>query len=325
MTTGLLFFLGALAAGAMGFAIQRGATCAVAAVDEIVSKRGANRLLAMLEASLWVALGLTLAKQLQWLESLPNGYALSVWTIVGGAILGLGAWINRACVFGAIARIGSGEWAYLATPVGYYLGCLSVDDLFQMPTPVVETSGSYIQAATLGLLLPLMGLMAWRAYKLFWQTRATSTPGAPAAARPSLWSPHVATIVIGFMFLATIVLVGTWAYTDVLAELAHGMANSLGARALMAVALFAGAMVGGYTAGRLQWTRISLVTLGRCLAGGILMAWGSLLIPGSNDGLILIGMPLLWPYAWAAFLTMCIVVALAQLATHRLSAVRGNR
>ena len=121
-----VFVLGALAAGVMGFAIQRGATCAVAAVDELVSKRSATRLMAMLEASLWVAVGLVLAQQLHWLERLPAGYALSAWTIVGGALLGFGAWVNRACVFGSIARLGSGNWAYLATPLGYYLGCLTV-------------------------------------------------------------------------------------------------------------------------------------------------------------------------------------------------------
>ena len=38
----------------MGFAIQRGATCTVAAVDEVLNRRRAHRLLAMLEASLWV-------------------------------------------------------------------------------------------------------------------------------------------------------------------------------------------------------------------------------------------------------------------------------
>lgn len=43
------------------------------------------------------------------------------------------------------------------------------------------------------------------------------------------------------------------------------------------------------------------------------MAWGSLLIPGSNDGLILIGMPLLRPCAWLAFATMCVTIAVAQL------------
>ena len=35
------------------------------------------------------------------------------------------------------------------------------------------------------------------------------------------------------------------------------------------------------------------------------------LIPGSNDGLILIGIPLLRPYAWVAFLTMCVTIGIA--------------
>ena len=41
------------------------------------------------------------------------------------------------------------------------------------------------------------------------------------------------------------------------------------------------------------------------------MGWGSLLIPGSNDGLILIGIPLLRPYAWVAFLAMCVTIGIA--------------
>ena len=48
---------------AMGYAIQRGGTCTVAAVEEVLTQRRAYRLLAMLEASLWVAGGLALA---QW-------------------------------------------------------------------------------------------------------------------------------------------------------------------------------------------------------------------------------------------------------------------
>ena len=51
------------------------------------------------------------------------------------------------------------------------------------------------------------------------------------------------------------------------------------------------------------------------------MAWGSLVIPGSNDGLILIGLPLLRPYAWVAFLTMCVSIAVAMLL--RNSMLRG--
>ena len=54
---------------------------------------------------------------------------------------------------------------------------------------------------------------------------------------------------IGITFVVLLLLVGGWAYTDVLAELARGMSASVGARMLLAVALLAGAVLGGWTAG----------------------------------------------------------------------------
>jgi toxin CptA len=109
-----------------------------------------------------------------------------------------------------------------------------------------------------------------------------------------------------------LLLVGAWAYTDVLAELARGMMHSLLARALLLLCLLLGAVLGGWTAGRFRHTPIGPAAVFRCLAGGVLMGWGSLLIPGGNDGLILVGMPLLWPYAWVAFATMCVSIGGAQ-------------
>jgi toxin CptA len=41
------------------------------------------------------------------------------------------------------------------------------------------------------------------------------------------------------------------------------------------------------------------------------MGAGSVLIPGSNDGLILVGMPLLYAYAWIGIGTMCLTIAVA--------------
>ena len=63
----------------------------------------------------------------------------------------------------------------------------------------------------------------------------------------------------------------------------------------------------------------------RCFVGGVLMGWGSLLIPGGNDGLILVGMPLLWPYAWVAFATMCATIAAAMLLGRRHAAPASGR
>jgi toxin CptA len=67
-----------------------------------------------------------------------------------------------------------------------------------------------------------------------------------------------------------------------------------------------------------------LAQLAQCLVGGVLMGWGSLLIPGGNDGLVLVGMPVLWSYAWVAFLTMCVTIGAAQLAARAAKGAIGK-
>ena len=134
--------LSALAVGLMGFAIQRGGTCMVAAVDEILSQRRAHRLTAMLEASLWVVGGLTLAQLAHWPGSMPGGHELTRWTVVGAVLLGLGAYVNGACVFGAIARLGSGQWAQALTPVGFFCGCLAAAAVLQHARMDVSSTAS---------------------------------------------------------------------------------------------------------------------------------------------------------------------------------------
>ncbi len=97
------YFLIALGAvGLMGFANQRGGTCTVAAIEEIVAERRFGRLLALFEASLWVAGGLTLIAALGRLPVMPVSYAVGFMTIAGGALFGLGAFVNRACAFGSL-------------------------------------------------------------------------------------------------------------------------------------------------------------------------------------------------------------------------------
>jgi len=314
IVTSLAFVVAALCAGVMGYAIQRGATCTVAAVDEVVTQRTSRRLLSLLEAALWVAGGLVVAETLQVLPKMPSGYAVSGWTVVGGALLGLGAYVNGACVFGAIARFGSGEWAYLLTPLGFYLGCVTVGPVFAAAAPRKLAQTSPVLAAAAWLVVPFVAFALWRV------VRGWRAASHGAAARwhervaAHVWSPHTATTVIGVTFVVMLLLVGGWAYTDVLAELARGMAASVGARSVLAIALLSGAALGGWTAGRFASRPIAASQLARCVAGGMLMGWGSLLLPGGNDGLILVGMPLAWPYAWLAIATMCATIAAAQLA-----------
>lgn len=316
--TSIAFVIAAVCAGLMGFAIQRGATCTVAAVDEVVAMRGFARLRSMFEASLWVAGGLVLARMFALPEHMPVGYPVTSLTVVGGVLLGFGAYINRACVFGAIARLGSGEWAYAVTPFGFYVGCVSVGHVFAVPARHALPYGSPILEVSSLAVLPFVAFVVWRAARALLASPAAMSPRtllerSREGLATRVWSPHAATIVIGITFVVMLLLVGAWAYTDVLAELARGMAANLVARTLLLVALFSGAMVGGYTAGRFRSTPIALPQLAKCFGGGLLMGWGTLLIPGGNDGLILVGMPLLWPYAWVAFLTMCVTIGAALL------------
>lgn len=301
------FLLALGLAALMGFAVQRGATCTVAAVDEVLTKRRAHRLLAMLEASIWVLGGLLLAQAMGGDANLmPAGYVVSGWTIVGAMLLGLGAAVTGACVFGAIARFGNGEWTYILTPVGFYLGCLVVR------LPVIGAMSQRVQepsvvlAAPVGVLLLIAGWMFWR---VLWPLRLVRPTELWSGIHSKLWAPHAATLVIGVAFVGLLYLVGPWTYTEMLADWSSRGVMTDASRLLLFAALLLGAVWGGWTAQRFRPVAVSWAACARCLGGGALMGMGSLLIPGGNDGLILTGMPLLWPHAWLAFATMFATIA----------------
>jgi len=316
----LAFAGAALCAAAMGFALQRGGTCTVAAIEELVQDRTAWRIAALLEASLWVAGGLVLAEALHLMPSGLQGYAVTGSTLLGGALLGLGAFVNGACVFGAVGRIGSGQWVYLLAPIGYFAGCVAAGRFLSPVQPAISGTTSLLLMAPLAAALGFGALAMWRVGRPVLALRRTRSAGSRAEA-PRLhralaahaWSPHGATTVIGLAFVGLFLLVGAWAYTDVLADAARGTTRGLLPRALLLLALVAGAVAGGVSGGQFRSIRVGPASAARCLAGGMLMGWGSLLVPGGNDGLVLVGMPLLWPYAWAAFAAMALTIALAML------------
>lgn len=304
----LQFTLALVLAALMGFAIQRGATCTVAAVDEILTHKRAHRLLAMAEASIWVLGFILLIQAFGGHPNLmPKGYEISTQLVLGAVLLGLGAVINKACVFGAVAKFGSGEWSYCLTPVGFYLGCL------MLKWPAI----GYVAAQTIGqspvlnappsVLILIAVWLCWRLLRLgifIDKTHSNETT------RGSLWTPHAATLVIGVSFASLLYLVGPWTYTEALADWASHSVMMDTSRVLLFIMLFTGAVCGGWTAGRFKSVPMTMMASMRTLGGGALMGLGSVLIPGGNDGLILTGMPLLWPYAWLAFATMIFTIGL---------------
>ena len=116
---------------------------------------------------------------------------------------------------------------------------------------------------------------------------------------------------IGITFVITLLVAGRWAYTDVLSDLAQAMSGRtmVVLPLLLVAALFAGSIWGGRR--RVPRPATTITALCRCLAGGAVMGAGSSLIPGSNDGLIPVGLPLRRGYAWLAFASMCATILLA--------------
>ncbi len=303
------FLIAVICAGIMGYAIQHGATCMVAAVDEVLTKGSAWRILGLLEAAVWVAGGVLVWRMLGGQEMLPIGYPATWATVAGGLLLGLGALVTRACVFGAIARFGSGDWAYVLTPVGFFIGCASIWPLI----------GKFPQMHVASLLFDASWLLVLFALFVVWRVHEALRAGRAGRLAVHVWSPHRATGVIGIVFVISLIAIGPWAYTYALLALAQGKTGGVAIKLVLLFALFAGALVGGWTAGRLKLTRLAPRVMVRCLIGGVLMGWGSLLIPGGNDELLLLGLPLLQPYAWVAIASMALAIGVGQTIERRFS------
>ncbi|WP_208456933.1 YeeE/YedE thiosulfate transporter family protein [Lysobacter solisilvae (ex Woo and Kim 2020)] len=302
------FAIGMVAIGLMGFANQRGPICTVGAIREIVTENRYVRFSALLEASLWVGGGLVLLNGAGLLPQMPQGYVASAATIIGGALLGLGAFINGTCAVGTIARIGARHWAYLWTLVGFFLGSLA---MAWLALPRRSDDGSILLVASAWLIAACGVLLTVRLLthgRGLWRTRITPLR--------YVWSPHVATTILGLCFLIAFVTVGAWSYTDTLGGLARGMTSRLVPSLLLFLALFTGALIGGWTTDASGANLPKGAPARNCLLGGGLMGAGAALVPGGNDGLILIGMPLLWPYAWTAFASMCVTIYMATLFAH---------
>lgn len=297
---------GLLCAAIMGHAIQRGGTCMVAAVEELVRDRRMTRLAAMGEAGLWVVLGLLLARAAGHLPVAPAAYPVGIGTVLGGALLGLGAFANGACVLGSIARLGSGKWAYCATPLGYFAGCLPLGLIPAAPPPAGAGSLVLAGSAILVLAAPLSLYALWRGRSALHAVRN-------GMVRAHVWAPHQATMVIGIAFVVMMLILGNWSYTQVLADAAHGMFAGQSVRLALFAALLAGAIHGGWTAGTLAPALPRARDLARCFAGGFLMGTGSMLVPGGNDGLVLLGLPLLLAYAWVAIAGMVATLLIAPM------------
>jgi hypothetical protein len=290
-------------AGLLGFAIQRGGVCTVAAIDEILVHRRTGRFLALLEASLWVLGGLLIFWSLRLTDQPLISWDITWLTILGAFLLGLGAVINGACVVGTISRIGNFEWTFLFTLPGFLIGAMTFYafslDVY-LPTHKSREAFALIPHWLIALIL--IGILA----RLYYY-------------RKQIWHFRMATIIISLATLTLVIVYGPWAFSDLLIDLAKkGEVVNFLPRLLLFMALLGGAIWGGVSKKTTQsMSDINLQGILKRFIGGALMGVGSLMIPGSHDSLVLFYLPLLLPFAWVAYTVMLLTIAISKYWLHR--------
>jgi toxin CptA len=317
----------------VGVSIQRGGTCLVGAVDDLVHRGDRRKLMALLVAPAALSGGYALVHVVTGATLATTTLAVTPEVVLGGCLLGLGACINGACTMGSIARVGSGNWSFLAMPVGLVLGCCVANAL--LPAHVLplrrELAPRQIDAAAPLLAALAVIALAWFAFRV---RRWRPPPNWRQQMLHQPWCPAFCALAVGGLWIALTVLVGSWSYTD----LAFSVSTSETERIALLVALATMVFAFAAVAGRVDrlWAPISVRPLPvlRSLLGGCVMGFGLRLLTGGNDSLTFVGLPLLVPHAlvamgcalaviflvvWAARNSSIVIAASRSEATHQRS------
>ena len=304
-----------------GFAVARGGICAVAGVKQLIEAGRARIFLSFLECSAWALLALIAANAvgLMSIAAWPSRM-LVAGAVIGGVLFGLGALVNGACAFGTIARLGSGEVSFLALVPGFLFGVWSLRQAGMITAPPAASSTHIAGDVLTPVLFALAAFALWRVLAAAQFARA---PGRLRQLSVGAWPPALAVALIALANVGLLLIVFSWPYTSLLADIASGRDAEIFGRAILALALFAGAISGAASAGMYRFRPPGMGDIVRHFGGGALMGAGAAMIPGGNDSLVLVGLPLLQPSAGAAYIAMVGAIA-AGLAARRIWARRQS-
>lgn len=282
-----LAILAAACAFVVGYALNQGTTCAVIAARQVIEERRPTMMIGFGVAAATAGLvWLPLAWFSDGAVALASDHVVGGGLILGGALLGLGAVMNRACLLGSISRIGDGRLSYLGLPIGLVLGFVLGDRLgLSAPTAQANLLGHPSEISL--LVLVLFGLLLWVGW---WGMRLLGDRGGEGR-----WSWRTAMVVLGASGAVLFAVAPGWTLADaVQLALPGGVMSMMTAGALgllMFAILSSGAIVSGLRRRSFVLRPPRLVPFGRSVIGGAVMALGASLVPGGNDTLLLAALP----------------------------------
>jgi uncharacterized protein len=326
----------ALLAFAVGFATQRGSICSILAARQIVETGKATRLVAFVTATLWA---LVVVVPLSWFNKdsffLSPSYDISAAAVLGGALYGLGTFINGGCMFGTVGRIASGNLSFLTALPGIAFGA-GLGAAVAFPKLAFVQADSPLRAPSLGGFTALMVAAVFVGLAVLGIARTHRRAGVTVGQvlRASRWRTAFAMMIIGILGGLLFATGAPWSYPTLLRQVGN---VTWAQKAMFApttiigpLAIFAGAVTAAALGGRFVLRSVSSAQLGRSLAGGATMGFATILIPGGNDSILLSALPSLAVHAAVAYCVMLAVqISLTLVATRwkvasvrRASAVR---
>lgn len=293
-----------------GWATQRGSTCAVAAVESLLLRRDASRLAGF---ALAAALAFVLFNAAR-LAGVPvtmrfEGRAVDGHALLGGLVFGVGAWLNGRCAMGTIARLCSGELTRIGTLLGFFVGAALVAQLSLPGQRGMMTS-------VIAQLLPGTGLVLGLGLALLFGW-AVCRFAVPSDDRKE-WSPIRTMAQIGLVSGLLLVIAPGWPYTNVLINIAAGKAVMAPALVSFGLLLL-GAISAAVASRSFAFETGNVSSWSKSAIGGVFMGAGAATLPGGNDTMLLVGLPLLLPHLLVAYAAMLLTIAIMVLVGRAMS------
>ena len=300
----------AITAFIVGFAMKRGGLCTYVAALQIVQQRTAERMFAFLGAAAWATIVIV---PLSWW--FPDWVKLSythnyiATAIAGGLIIGLGAYLNKGCMFGTFVQLVGGNSTYVATLIGMSIGAAITYQYFVEAIPITLNITQVTQPGFIAYCWLLSATLF--ALLMLFQIKLPSASKNNLIKRPRLRQRQTIFIMlilgIGGGLLTT--TVSGWDYASVLTTITFKTIDSqaTGPKSLAiicALSMIAGGIYAAISADNFKIQSPQLFPFIACLAGGSLMGAAAIIIPGGNDGMLLKGIPSLASHAIIAYAIM---------------------